>query len=107
MITLNIGLAVDATPSIAAHVALEIVKANGFIVRRHKVVQSDTEPTLVVEVVNDRYAAPAVLRTADDLSQDCIAIYDGVKGHLLGPKAAEWGPFDPKRFITITGARLA
>lgn len=38
------------------------------------------------------------------LQQDCIAIQwqDGT-GTLVGPKAAEWGSFDSKYFLTLAG----
>lgn len=104
---LNIGLDVKATSQIAAHVALEIVKAHDFIVHKHKVVQSDTEPTLVAEVSGGFPAAP--YRIAYDLQQDCIAVYDPVKksGELLGPQSHRWGIFNPAFFFLIDGSRLA
>ena len=114
---LNIGLDVKATSQIAAHVALEIVKACGLLVGKHKVVQSDTEPTLVVEASTD----PTVLapfhalthQIAADLQQDCIAVFipntDSAKsvGLLSGPRAAAWGEFNPEFFFLIDGSRLA
>ena len=109
---LNIGLDVGATSSIAAHVALQIVSANNFRVERSKVVQSDTEPTLVVEiqVFDLPFLAWAQLKQiAIDLHQDCIAAYnpDKGKGALIGPRAAAWGPFNPEFFILPNGKRLA
>jgi hypothetical protein len=110
---LNIGLAVGATPSIAAHVALEIVKANDFIVKSHTVAESDTEPTVVATVtylgVNALMCLQHMRAIADDLQQDCIAVYRPLtgKGALIGPKAAAWGAFNPEFFIMPDGTRLA
>lgn len=109
---LNIGLAVDATPTIAAHVALQIVAANNFRVGKHAVHQSDTEPTLVVEIT--AFDLPFLVwqqlnQIAHDLQQDCIAVYSlkTHKGALAGPRAAAWGPFNPEFFITLDGTRLS
>lgn len=120
---LNIGLDVKATCTIAEHVALEIVKANGFIVYAHKVHQSDTEPTLVVDCTRDPFTADnfasgqdnrqALYQIAVDLDQDCIAAYvpaaptDPRARGLFGPRAAAWGEFNPAYFILIDGTRLA
>ena len=109
-VILNIGLDVNATSTIAAHVALEIVKANGFLVRKHAVVQSDTEPTLVVTVSQfDGQLAGRIYSTAVDLQQDCIAVYSPriQNGTLIGPKAAAWGTFNPEFFFMPDGTRLA
>lgn len=104
---LNIGLDVNATQTIAARVAYEIVVANGFFIHQHKVVQSDTEPTLVVEVSEGFPAAP--YRIAYDLHQDCIAVYNPTngQGELLGPQSHKWGPFNPELFFLLDGTRLA
>ena len=109
---LNIGLDVNATSTIAATVALEIAKANGMIIGKHKVIQSDTEPTLVIEGL---YAGHMVDLTkhmhqiARDLQQDCIAVYQPLRGagHLVGPKAIKWGQFNPEFFFLPSGKRLA
>lgn len=117
---LNIGLDVNGTRAIAAHVALEVIKANGFLVLRHAVHESDTEATLVAVVQPDPLT---ILREAgglhfachciaSDLQQDCIAVHrpmhgDGLQGALAGPRAAKWGRFDPTCFLQINGERLA
>lgn len=114
---LNIGLDVIASASIASHVALEIVKANGFLVHNHAVVQSDTEPTLVVEASLDPLPGNAPKASfygvAEDLKQDCIAAvaWDAAtaqyRGALIGPRAEAWGKFDPTLFFRLDGSRLA
>ena len=67
------------------------------------------EPTLVVRlrvpiefIVEGRLAA-TVYGLAVSLEQDCIAVYyaDGARadtGDLIGPRAAEWGEFNPEFF---------
>lgn len=110
---LNIGLARKASPDIAAHVALEIVKANDFLIGKHKVVQSDTEATLVVEATFPGRSALLCIQMlrqiSIDLEQDCIAVYrpETNGGSLVGPKAKEWGEFNPEFFFLLNGKRLA
>ena len=106
---LNIGLDVQATRQIAAHVALEIVKANGFIVHSSKVIESDTEPTLVVEVSGYGSLRKALETISTDLHQDCIAVWvpESAVGRLVGPRADKWGAFNPEFFIMPDGRRLS
>lgn len=109
---LNIGLDVKATSQIAAHVAAQIVVANDFRIERQVTIQSDTEPTLVVEVQVFDFPALAwqkLKQVAIDLDQDCIAAYNPQtgKGALIGPRAADWGDFNPAFFIMPGGERLA
>ncbi len=114
---LNIGLDVQATRQIAAHVALEIVKANRFIVHSSKVIESDTEPTLVVEVSEDPVAFGnsrhgAVRCIARDLQQEVIACWkpERNKGVMLGATIDlddSWGAFNPAAFIMPDGRRLS
>lgn len=109
---LNIGLAVKDGLPIGADAALLAVAANDFRVVKHLVAQSDTEPTLVVEVLVLDLPALAwrkLHQVANDLRQECIAAYNAEtdKGALIGPQAAAWGDFNPEFFITPDGQRLA
>lgn len=110
---LNIGLESQATSLISAHVAREIVSANEFLVTNYSVGESDTEPTLVCEVMplktDLRQIAQDVYQIAVDLRQDCVAVYVPLtgKGVLMGPRAERWGPFNPARFVTLDGQRLS
>lgn len=109
---LNIGLKVGATQALAAHVALEIIKANEIIVGKFKVVESDTEPTLVCEVRylgGPTWAFKLLHQIAVDLKQDCIAAYRPKTngGALIGPNAKAWGEFNPAFFILPDGTRLS
>ena len=105
---LNIGLDPQATPELAAHVTREILVANGFLLGKSRVVQSDTEPTLAIEVTGpEGWVTARINRTAVDLNQECIAVWNPARqaGVLLGPKP--WGPFDPKLFFTVHNTRLS
>ena len=108
---LNIGLEPNASGHLGVTVVRQILAANGFIVGPSKVYQSDTEPTLVVEVQWDGQGdgfSRAIWNTCIDLRQEAIAVWspDIEKGALFGPKAAKWMPFDPAKFITPKGTRL-
>lgn len=109
----NIGLDVEATSGIAAQVAREIIVANNLFVEKTRVVQSDTEPTLVAEVVYPGHSAMLCIQCltaiANDLKQDCIAVYrpETGMGALVGPRAAKWGKFNPELFFMLNGKRLS
>ena len=108
---LNIGLDPKATTLIAATVAREILVANGFLVGDACVRDSDTEPTLVAEVMwqgDGTGFSKAIWNTCVDLKQEAIAVWspDIEKGSLFGPKIVNWGPFDPAKFVTPSGERL-
>lgn len=110
---LNIGLDSKATRTIAADAARQIVGANDFLVTTWTVVQSDTEPTLVCEVMALSNSPLMVLQQlrqiATDLHQECIAVYRPKTGGgvLIGPKAKEWGVFNPYFFFNLDGQRMA
>lgn len=86
-------------------------------VAAHAVHQSDTEPTLVVEV---RTTGPAISRMAmlGDLlavrlrqeAVACAALLPSgavAYGFLRGPLAARWGEFVPEFFLLLDGRRAA
>lgn len=113
-VLLNIGLESKTLGKIAPVTAISAARLNGLTVTRTAVVQSDTEPTLVLEVTMHGHDSVENTRTlrrlAEDLGQDCIAVYCQVPianfGALVGPRAAEWGPFNPEFFFLLDGARL-
>lgn len=108
----NIGLDIAATSTISADVARQIVVANDFLIGDWKVLQSDTEPTLVAEVTSLCQSPLMVLANlhsiATDLKQDCIAVYrkETKGGALIGPNAKAWGSFSPAYFFNLDGSRL-
>lgn len=109
---INIGLN-TADGAITPEEARETLRAYGFSILRDAVLESDTEPTLVAEVINPG-ASPIILPqllhiVAEALDQDCIAVYREctLGGALVGPRAAEWGPFNPEYFLLLDGRRLS
>lgn len=105
--TLNVGLNVPGGGSIKAGDVLDALKAAGVNVTGSSIRRSNTEPTLIANL--DRALTPqegdALSRA---LNQEAIAQHvPGVGGELYGPKAAEWGPFNPGAFLTPQGNPLS
>lgn len=120
-------------PVSTAHHALDVLAENLFVKRyRARIAFANGaeagtgsllwEDTLIMEVQGiatkrggGAYIVQSVYKLSEDLGQDCIAFrgvvsFDGeedgpFRTHeaLVGPKAEEWGEFDPKRFITFDG----
>lgn len=110
---LNIGLNRASGGTLTPKLARLALLTNGFLIVNDAVLESDTEPTLVAEVINPG-ASPIILlqllrRVVEALGQDCIAVYRERTrgGALIGPRAAEWGPFNPEYFLLLDGRRLA
>jgi hypothetical protein len=75
-------------------------------------VESDTEPTVVIETdieAGDAPLADRVHTLAVCLGQEAIAMFDvsSQTGMLLGPRADAWGLFNPEYFILPSGRRLS
>lgn len=109
---LNIGLKVGTSGNIPVELVKDMLWNADLSVKTERVVQSDTEPTLVVEVssMNGPTLTLALLnRLSSDLGQDCVAVYrpKTQSGALIGPKAAAWGSFNPEFFILPDGTRLS
>ena len=71
-------------------------------------VQSNTERTAVVQMEKEPHAMK-VEHLCELLGQESIALYrmsDGT-GVLYGPKAEEWGPFNPDYFMMPDGTKLS
>jgi len=111
--TLNIGLAREGKPNLTTDEVLDALKTAGLLVGQNTIVQSDTEPTLVVSCFAQPHLMTVymaqVYMVAADLDQDCIAVYwpETNSGALVGPRAAAWGAFDARFFFTLDGNRLA
>lgn len=99
----NIGLDIEGGGAITPQEAISALQAAGVDVVQHNVQQSSTEQTLVAKI--SRALTP---QEAHDVSvalqQQAIAQIDhrGV-GDLHGPAAAQWRPFNPNEFKTLTG----
>ena len=94
---LNIGLDVNGvrkhTIGTVAHVVERYVPVISI-----ELAQSATEMTAVV-VIEHPLAFARLYYLSKDLQQDAIAHLHEGKGKLVGPKAAEWGAFDPQYFL--------
>lgn len=106
-IMLNIGLANTGHLSQKAAVSTALALL-GSHAGPSKVVQSDTEPTLVVETYGDP-SPTTVYRVAVALDQDCVAYYSvgDDLGLLIGPRPDSWAPFDKTLFRDLDGRPLA
>lgn len=114
---LNIGL--DNLPPEAGNsigvkalfVSRAIRRAGFYAEPIRKVVESDSEFTLVVEATFSSYfgVPQAINDLAVVLAQDCIAVYckNNGEGRLIGPRADNWGVFNPELFFKLDGTRLA
>lgn len=106
LITLNIGQAIPDGGFNSTGLVLFSLNMHGFTVVRYREIVADhdkgTEPTIVA-VVEPRDTGTAITARIESLSrvlsQDCIAVRNAAgDGVLIGPKAAEWGEFNPEYF---------
>lgn len=90
---------------------INAIAGAGFKATLTRIVQSDTEPTLVVHAETRYSYVPAAVRIeglASALNQDCVAaVFPSGSGALLGPRAEAWGAFNPDMFFCIDGTRLS
>lgn len=100
---LNIGLNIEGKPFWTlsdAILAVNAVLPITAFVTKSQVSQSATEQTAVIELTH-----PLTEKEANAicyvLKQDCIAQLANGEGVLWGPKADEWGPFNPEYFLTF------
>jgi len=98
---INIGLNVNGVRELTATEILKVLRTDGVQVIRWEVKESNTELTLVAEIEQNltEWKGWAI---AVALRQDAIAQVDSHgHGELFGPKAKEWGPFNPDYFLTL------
>lgn len=106
---LNIGLdtsaAGDGAP-LSVDQVREALAAVGVKAEAIDVQQSASEPTAIV-----RIAQPLTAEQGDAVSralkQEAIAQRRGEEGDLFGPKAEEWGPYNPDYFLMPERVELA
>lgn len=102
---LNIGLGSD--PARATHNAAKAVNWLSWRVVAAGLSLRVQEPTIsnpeYVLVVRGTYTGTlySIHTLAKIMKQECIAVYDGntKEGYLIGPKALNWGTFNPRKFI--------
>ncbi len=104
---LNIGLAREGQPDLTFVEVYNAVTACNISHLSYKILQSDTEETVVVNALIPSDVAVADL--AKRLDQDCIAIWDLMhsEGRTAGPNTAKWGDFNPYFFFLPNGSRLS
>ena len=77
----------------------------GFRVHCTRIAQSDSEPTLVMQVsepenMQKSYINGLLNRVATRYAQDCIAVQDNLgRGALIGTFSHVWGEFNADYFI--------
>lgn len=107
-IILNIGLARnDGKPN--NKLVETLAQLDGYLIDDLRLVNSRTEPTLVVELpITTDGAVSLCQRLCVALAQDCVAVYSlrTASGTLIGPAADKWGPFDLSLFYLPEGIRI-
>lgn len=105
-VELNIGLKRnDTLPAVSPRNVKDAIIHNRQVsVPRFREAHSETEPTLVCRFVwisDQDHLRRFVNALALVFGQDCIAVYypRDIRGELIGPKAAQWGEFNPEFFI--------
>lgn len=105
---INIGHNIADRANALSHSGLVTLVATFAPVTDAAIAQSATERTSVIQT--SRSLSETELVTLARLTQqDAIAALDLAtgRGALRGPKAAEWGPFDPRFFLLMDGKPLA
>lgn len=101
MITLNIGMNIgDGTRKNTEREVLLVLKAYHASVLQYRVAQSNTEPTMVVQITHPLSPEKA-WEIAAVLEQDCIAQDAHGALELYGPNADAWKPANRDFFIAI------
>ena len=108
MVIINIGLHRNDGGMVDVARLLRGGMLDRLITKAHVYV-SDTEPTLVACLACDAQRAQLVADiVCANHAQDAVAFWDAATnaGHLVGPKAEAWGPFNPAYFIMMDGRRM-
>ena len=111
-VTLNIGLEVGQTGTFNSVAATAFaIERMGYTIEALRVVESDTEPTIVAQVDPGSWVSLAqAYRLSQALGQQAIVVLleDGEDraGHVVGPGSEAWGDFRPDLFFGLDGRRL-
>lgn len=114
---LNIGLDVgagDRKMKINPSTARMLIERTGAKITRSNVVESTythkgeqvIERTLVAELDRPLNEAEAT-KLAELAQQEAISQRNNGDNNLFGPKASEWGAFDPTQFVLLDGKKMA
>lgn len=111
--TLNVGLKGNDGSVVRAFDVYAALAAYGYIVDRAVFLarSPEEEDTLVIETQN-AVSVATLLSLCRSFKQDCVAVlveypFGHKEGCLVGPKAHEWGAFNPAFFVMIDGRRLS
>ena len=104
---INIGLEIPGVKQTAKQRKQQALRAlslleQHFAFVRSSIKQSPSEQTLVASFqAANKGIYQRALAISEALQQDCVAIYcpDTKTGALIGTRAAQWGEFNPNRFI--------
>jgi hypothetical protein len=108
MQTLNIGLDCPTGTVLTVGRIATTLELFGYSIHRLSIVESDTEPTAVVDVTAQDGASD-MHDVAMALTQEAIAVATGgdlIQGVLVGPGADNWGEFNPDFFFMHDGSRM-
>lgn len=102
-LSLNIGLNTTHGTRVDIHAAVNQAQRLGSVLAS-RVVDSPAgaEQTLTCSILSPLTREEfrfRVFNAAVALGQDCIAVYDGAAGELIGPNAEAWGDFQPAFFV--------
>ncbi len=98
-ITLNIGLNTNDGETVPLHFAF-LTLCSRFEIYHSRVDTSGEEDCIVAIVENEGNRTSDLLHEICQLlKQDCIAVFDGENGELIGPNAAKWGQFREEFFV--------
>ena len=106
---LNIGMdRNDGTANTDGQLMMALLRADIIHMGEVSYVQSNTERTAVVQMEKEPNAFQ-VEYLCQLLGQESIALYRMSEGTgvLYGPKAEEWGPFNPDYFMLPDGTKLS
>jgi hypothetical protein len=106
---LNIGMdRNDGPANTDGQLMMALLRADIIHMGEVAYVQSNTERTAVVQVEREPNAFQ-VEYLCQLLGQESIALYSehSKAGVLYGPKAEEWGPFNPDYFMLPDGTKLS
>lgn len=100
---LNIGLKKGTTEELLTKQGvLKVLEERGMRIVKNKVQNSDTEPTLVVQL-DKPLTEQQMLELASVLDQEAIPQLVNGKGALYGSNASAWGDFNPEYFLDFDG----
>lgn len=104
---LNIGMAVKGQANLTDDEIQAALKEFGITPTQFKIHPSATEPTFVVDI-SKPLSKEQLYKLSERLRQSAIPQFElgSGKGMMAGPKAAEWGEFNPDYFLGMDGKAM-